>query len=434
MTKFAYRKLLRILIVLFAVPGCTPMIKSNRADRPLLVRILRKLPPGPARTVMENAEKHRLQILYTQIDRDAQNRPHFTPHGFRLSGEDYFYPASSVKMATAFLALEKLNRLNIPGLDKYTPLRIDSAFSGQTAVTIDPTAPDSLPTIAHYIKKIFLVSDNDAYNRLFEFLGQRYLNETLWQKGFGDVRIIRRLEVGMSPEENAATNPFTFYRGEQIIYQQPLVRNAEVMHLSGMRDLWQGKGHIAGGRPVPEPIDFSHSNYISLVSLQGILRLVMFPESVPPEQRFNLAPEDYDFLYRYMSMLPEESDIPAYRNSGGNPDDPGRSLFLNPKNFPDRTLLIFNKTGGAYGYLLDNAYVVDFENQIEFFLTAVVQVNENEIYNDNIYEYEQSGYPFLRALGQAIYEYEAERKRAVAPDLTRWARYGPAKKESSGEN
>lgn len=162
-------------------------------------------------SILEKAENYKLQILYTQIDRDKNNFPHFTAYSYRLNNADYFYPASTVKLPAAILPLEKLNNLHIPGLDKYSSLKIDSAFSHQTGVTIDSTSENKLPSIAHFIKKIFLVSDNDAFNRLYEFLGQQYLNETLWKKGFGDVKIIRRLETAMTPEENRVTNPFTFY-------------------------------------------------------------------------------------------------------------------------------------------------------------------------------------------------------------------------------
>ena len=78
---------------------------------------------------------------------------------------------------------------------------------------------------------------------------------------------------------------------------------------------------------------------------------------------------------------------------------------------------IFSKTGGAYGYLIDNAYVVDFENGVEFLLSAVIHTNRDGIYNDDKYEYETEGYPFLKNLGQLVYRYELQRKRAYKPDL-----------------
>ena len=85
-----------------------------------------------------------------------------------------------------------------------------------------------------------------------------------------------------------------------------------------------------------------------------------------------------------------------------------------------RAIRIFNKVGDAYGFLTDVAYVVDFENKIEFILAATIYTNENQTFNDNEYEYDEVGLPFLRNLGQAIYEVELQRERATAPDLGRF--------------
>ncbi|MDP3682829.1 MAG: hypothetical protein Q8S01_02755, partial [Ignavibacteria bacterium] len=71
---------------------------------------------------------------------------------------------------------------------------------------------------------------------------------------------------------------------------------------------------------------------------------------------------------------------------------------------------IYNKVGMAYGYLIDNAYIVDSNNKIEFLLSAVIYVNEDEIFNDDKYEYDEIGLPFLANLGRVIYSYELERK------------------------
>jgi hypothetical protein len=73
----------------------------------------------------------------------------------------------------------------------------------------DTSSANGYPSIANYIKKIFLVSDNDAYNRLYEFNGQQTENEKLWQKGYKDVRITRRF-VTMNEEQNRHTNAIRF--------------------------------------------------------------------------------------------------------------------------------------------------------------------------------------------------------------------------------
>ena len=89
----------------------------------------------------------------------------------------------------------------------------------QTNVYNDPTTKDGRPTIAHYIKKILLVSDNDAFNRLYEFLGQEYINKSLYKMGYDDVQIIHRLEISLTEEQNRHTNPIKFVDNNgRIIY------------------------------------------------------------------------------------------------------------------------------------------------------------------------------------------------------------------------
>ena len=62
-------------------------------------------------TVLDDPQRFRVQILYTQIDRDAANRPSFRSFAYRLNPDEYFYPASTVKLPTAALALEKLRAM-----------------------------------------------------------------------------------------------------------------------------------------------------------------------------------------------------------------------------------------------------------------------------------------------------------------------------------
>jgi hypothetical protein len=245
---------------------------ASAADPPDALAAILRAHPEWFGEVLARAGEHRLQILYTQIDRDAANRPVFRSFSFGLTDE-YFYPASTVKLPAAVLALEKLRDLAVPGLTRDTPLRIEAATAPQAAVDRDPSKADGLPTIAHYVKKVFLVSDNDAFNRLYEFLGQREINERLWSRGFADARILRRLEAALDPEENRLTNPFVFFEGERVLY-------------------------------------------------------------------------------------------------------------------PSR-MRVFNKVGDAYGYLIDDAYVVDFEAGVEFLLTAVIHVNADHVFNDDAYEYDE---------------------------------------------
>ena len=125
---------------------CSGTAWGEEAD---LIDSLLRSNPVCARVLAE-AERHELQILYTQIDRDADNQPRFTRHEYRVDPAACFYPASAIKLAGALLALEKLHQL---GLSRDEAVRIDSAYSGQTPVREDSTAPGGRPTVAHYIRK-----------------------------------------------------------------------------------------------------------------------------------------------------------------------------------------------------------------------------------------------------------------------------------------
>lgn len=411
---FLHGLLLLGLVLLPLFPVSAQKIKQKKVVQKIL-----KANPEHFQKILDNPEKYRVQILYTQIDRNAQNQPHFTSYNYRLNAQEYFYPASTIKLPAAVVAMEKLNNLGIEGLNKYTPLKIDSAYSGQSSVQTDSSSENKLPSIAHYIKKVFLVSDNDAFNRLYEFAGQQQLNETLYNKGFKDVRLVHRLSIFLSPDENRHTNPFTFYQGGQILYKQPLVNNHAPLPTK-LNQVMLGKAHVKNDQLVNEPMDFSGKNYISVEVLQGILKSVLFPEAVPAHQRFNLTSDDYTFLYKYMSMLPRESDYPFY-DPQEYPDSYVKFLmFGNTKEQLPTNIRIFNKIGDAYGFIIDNAYIVDFENKVEFLLTAVALVNENETFNDGEYEYEEEGYPFMRHLGQAFYQYELKRKKKHLPDLSKF--------------
>jgi beta-lactamase class A len=154
--------------------------------------------------ILKNRNSQNVQIIYTQVNRHANGTPDLTPYYFNVNADKYFYPASTVKLPIVLLALQKLNELKSKaspnggagqGIDINSTMITDTAYSGQSAVLNEPTAIDGRPTIAHYIKKILMVSDNDAYNRLYEFLGQEYINAELKKKGFKNVQILHRLNI-----------------------------------------------------------------------------------------------------------------------------------------------------------------------------------------------------------------------------------------------
>ncbi len=411
-----------LLVSLPAVAQRNPLLQLLRADTARFGRVLR----DPA--------AYRLQILYTQINRDKRGRPHFRTFRYGADERQYFYPASTVKLPAAVLALQKLRQLRaqVPGLTAGSPLRIDTAFAGQTAVLRDTSALGGRASVAHYIRKVLLVSDNDAFNRLYEFVGQRELNEQLRRHGLPDSRLIHRLSVGDQEPGSRHTNPLAFYTDTTLarpLYMQPAAYNGQPLPPLPATDFRLGRGYMQGGRAadgqentvlVPEPLDLGSKNHFPLREQQQVLRALLFPEAVPAKQRFQLAAADYQFLYRYLSMLPQESRAPRY-DVAHFPDTYAKFLLGGGGTTPlPPGVRVFNKIGQAYGFLIDNAYVVDLDRNVEFLLSAVIYTNADGILNDDKYDYDTIGFPFLRDLGQAVLRYEQQRPRRHAPDLSRF--------------
>ncbi|MEL7342785.1 MAG: hypothetical protein AAGM67_20030, partial [Bacteroidota bacterium] len=80
-------KLLFLLLLASCAMACRspkevpqdPLLQVLNSDHPLI------------KAVVANAQQFKLQILFTQIDRDSAQRPHFTSHAFRLNADPYFY-------------------------------------------------------------------------------------------------------------------------------------------------------------------------------------------------------------------------------------------------------------------------------------------------------------------------------------------------------
>lgn len=358
--------------------------------------------------IVRNPDSFRVQIIYTQINRNKRNKPSFKEYSYRLNNEEYFYPASTVKMPIALLALEKINELGIKGLTRNSIMITDSASASQDHVYNQPNANDGAPTIENYIKQIFLVSDNDAFNRLYEFLGQEYIQRKLKEKGYPDVIIRHRLQVNRTVEQQAITNPVKFYdTAGNLIYEQPAFKSNAVFETT---NVLLGKGYMKSGKLINEPFSFLNKNRIYLQDLHHILQSVIFPEQFPRKKRFNLTEDDYAFVKKYMSIYPRESESPSY-DSNYYYDTYCKFLLQGSERktlYPN--VKIYNKVGDAYGFLLDIAYITDAKNNIEFMLSAVISCNTDGIYNDDQYEYDAIGFPFMRDLGIAIYQQELQRK------------------------
>lgn len=370
-----------VLILLIIVFSC----QQKQDKNPLLTALASQ--DTKIKVVMDSIAKYEVQIRYTQIDR-RNDSIIFTDYDFQVDENNYFYPASTVKFPAAVAALEKLNEIDT--------LKTDTNFyvEGDSIKT----------TFSRAIEEIFAVSDNEANNRLVEFLGFDDLNKRITEKGLHPFRISHRLST--SNADDITTKPLVIYLNDSTtVTSEPITNKVpEKLELNRIK---KGNGFYAGDSLYQEPFDFGLKNYYPINTQHELLKRVIFPNQFLAEERFNLSNTQHDFFMKAMHTLPKNTgyDKQEYYDSYG------KFLIYGDSTEPIPDYIeIYNKVGYAYGTLTDCAYIMDTENNVDFLVTATILVNKDEIFNDDQYEYDEVGIPFLAQLGRELYQLELNRK------------------------
>ena len=318
-------------------------------------------------------DNNEIQLKLTVID----ERKGFKEYEYNVDSEKYFYPASTVKLPIALFALEKLN--------EHKNLSIDTPFMLED---------DTLKTtIRRELEKIFILSDNQANNRLFEFLGQDYINNQLISKGFNNARIFHRLSTSNSSKLKSKRVDF-FLKDSMISFQN----DNQIVNKLNLKNLKKGVGYInSEDKMINNSMDFSYKNFISIDNLHRIIKILFFSENFNGANRFNLTKKQKELVIKYMSGYPKEfgydsEEYPYFFNK----------FFIygdEELQFSD-SFKIYNKVGLAYGQLTDTALIIKDGKSI--ILTATINVNTNGIYNDDLYDYDSVGFPFLAQVSREI--------------------------------
>ena len=325
-------------------------------------------------SVEKNIRDHKLQIKLTVINEKGN-----IDYEFNVDNDDYFYPASTVKLPIALLAIEKVNESKYITLD--TPFRVENEIEKYT--------------LREEIQKMFIVSDNESFNRIFEFLGQDYINGRLRSIGFKNTKIYHRLSVEDSDNLNTK-KVFFFIEKDSISYQtfNKEIGQNEINGLKKGKKFYNNNGDL-----VKEAMDFSKKNRISIDDLHEMTTQIFLPENYIIKNSFNLDDKQREFIWETMSASPNKLGLSEDKYPGNfvkffvRGDEKVNDTIKN-------TLKIYNKVGTAYGQITETAFI-DSETS-KFILTATMYVNENDIVNDDIYEYESVGIPFFSSFGKEI--------------------------------
>lgn len=343
---------------------------------------------------MSNPEKYRIQIIYSR-----PNYKGFQEYSYRINDGEYFFPASLAKLPLSVLTYHKLNQFNDSKIN-----------SNNQLITYSPFAPPSkyasgdssslYYSLKDHVTRCFVVSDNYSPNYLYEFLGHEYINTTLQQLQFDKIQIRQRF-AHADTLHNRITHPVVLLsdNGDTLLKQPG---DTSIAMFDPRPELLLGKKYVdAKGKMIRKPMNFNLENRISLAQLHQLWKEVCYPRT---KTKLNLTPINKLEIKTIASILPNQSNYPNYYHFADNYRKflmYGDSIRKIPSN-----IQIANKVGLAYGFASDVAYFKDALSNVEFSLSAVIFVNENETFNDGKYEYESLGLPFLGLLGRNILAYE----------------------------
>jgi hypothetical protein len=372
----------------------------------MLLRVLRE-PLAPAGTPSHPLPDPRLRwVAGGPLTCVWHQLPSATVHALRDSAE-YFYPASTIKLGAIVTALQVVRELRCAGapITRRTPLRYEPSWEGALAEDRDPSNLDGgVITVEHDLRRVCLVSDNPAHNRLYTLTGHREINERLWRLGLSSVRINHRLaEPRLTWEQHRTSGRVLFLdRSGRTLAEIPPRVSDLLIDNTGSTGLLIGRRHIdpMTGELRDGPFDFTRRNRISLNDLQHLLAAVCSPGQGDIDEEDRLA------VCLALAQTPAESANPVYPGHTWPSQYakwllPGLRRIEAQDSTPDG-FVIFNKIGRAYGFTTENALVVHRPSGRAMLLAATLYTNEDGIMNADTYQYAELADAFFADLGERL--------------------------------
>lgn len=348
----------------------------------------------PNRAIAADPARYRLQLGLTRID-GPDTAPRLRHRHFRLDRREWQSPASLVKLPLAIMALERIAALRRAGhaVDLDSPLQLSNA----PACTVWGRNPEPL---RRTLTALFAISDNPAYNRLYDWLGPAAIHARFADWGFSDARLWSRF-AACPPESHRVGADWAFLddAGQELVSGRADPPYTPAAHPLGTVRF--GTAWMEAGRRIEGPTDFSERNHLSLADVHGILLRLVAPDAFPASSRYALDPADRQTLLGLMALTPPQSRDPVYAEAD-YPAHYNRYLFVGEGLRPQPAgLTLSGKVGEAYGFLSDSVYAHDRDG-LRFVLSAALYVNADDVLNDGSYEYAARGRPFLAWLGHAV--------------------------------
>ena len=374
---------LLLSIILFGCSLETNPIKSSLRKNDFLKEIIKE------------KEDYEIQILLTKIDQ-YNSKVDFQEYRYQLDDNKYFYPASTIKLPIVVLTLKKINELRSKGSEITLKSKITLNYKDDYSELV---IRDSITSFQNLIADVFLVSDNSASNILIDFIGYNYFNHEMENAGFDKTYLNHKFNPDPYVNSTWQISDLDNNIISSINDNQKIIKADEKTN-----GLEKGERRYFKGEILDESLNFSEKNRSSITDMHNLIKYIFYPEIFDSINTFNLNVEDYDFLRYWMSRFTYE-DIGEKFIGDENFFETYNKFFIHgdEQSVSNEQIRVYNKIGQAYGTSIDNGLIKNYQDNVEFILTATIYTNKNKVINDNLYEYDDLAVPFLAKLSRAIY-------------------------------
>ena len=374
---------LLLSIILFGCSLETNPIKSSFRKNDFLKEIIKE------------KEDYEIQILLTKIDQ-YNSKVDFQEFKYQLDDNKYFYPASTIKLPIVVLTLKKINELRSKGSEITLKSKIILNFKDDYSELV---IRDSITSFQNLIADVFLVSDNSASNILIDFIGYNYFNDEMKNAYFDKTYLNHKFNPDPYVNSTWQISDLDNNIISSINDNQKIIKADEKTN-----GLEKGERRYFKGEILAESLNFSEKNRSSITDMHNLIKYIFYPEIFDNTNTFNLNVEDYDFLRYWMSRFTYE-DIGEKFIGDEKFFETYNKFFIHgdEQSVSNEQIRVYNKIGQAYGTSIDNGLIKNYQDNVEFILTATIYTNKNKVINDNLYEYEEIAEPFLAKLSRGIY-------------------------------
>jgi hypothetical protein len=380
--------------ILIALLCFTFTAKSQFADS--IQKIIDRDTSLVIREVFSHPQYYRLKIVYTQVYTNSFGNKKLSSWSYRDTVNEYFYPASLVKIPLVLTSMQFFNEHKI----------LDPKLSD---ILVDSSSYIKERTIYDDIMLMLSASDNFAFNRIYNLVGPKYININLLKKKYLNTIVIHRFQQG-STQFNQTALPVTVLSQtcDTLYSHRADPMYAPIQH--GMADSLIGFGYFLNDSLIPKPKSFKYHNFVDIRDVHDMMISLNYP-NLTKRTRFNITENQRKTIIKCLQTSPLHPNTVEYSDTAiFYPNYLRFTLFGRDKKITYPNIEYFNKSAMAYGFLGDCCYLKDTANDVEFYLSIYMYVNKDEILNDNKYDYDEIGVPFMKRLGEIIYSSMKKRK------------------------